>query len=676
MKSFSNSEDEKLFAAFGQIVELARELNVQVQVPEVVFVGPTGSGKIVLLEHFLGIKLGDGAINRPISIQTIYSSTQSTAKITIKRDRATNLDKDKVIDVDELPNELNKRDVASATPLIVVIEYNQVWNVTLIDAPALTGKEDKDASSLALVQDSRRLIVAVEKSQEWETTSVSDFVRQVDSKGDRTVFVYTQFKDYIASSPGTRELNAWLSKAPNGAFFVTLKGNNDEDAEDLHRADMELLEQMQYDLRFEQQIGAGGVRKKLIDHTFRKYQEFVPAVLKTLRSYRADSIQSHRKTESQIRSMDSFKLRSVANNYVMNFLRSIEDLCTGTLEGLPSINGQTSAEERRASGVEWRDGNLLAPKLQDDKVPGSDKKLYGGQQFERLLSEFRAVVLNTPMPKLSAEEVAVAAGPVRVHGTVPNLAWSASELARSAVERAFRPLTEQLLERAVFILERQLNIAERILEAKRKGAKSQSLKRNANSGGLGLGLSSGLGLGGASSAAPAQPDASALANPNDFPFFTSAVKSFYLDVVNALAERTRSKCLDEFQCTQLIYWENGIDEKKLPSSKKKDDQKETLKSVNALAHELFDKTKQRLADNVILKCHSAFLVPISEHLYGEIQGKISQLTDADMENLFEVHVTIERLQRSEVQLASVTRRFEAMEKEFLVAAEQFSRSRL
>ena len=35
---------------------------------------------------------------------------------------------------------------------------------------------------------------------------------------------------------------------------------------------MELLEQMQYDLRFEQQIGAGGVRKKLIDHTFRKYQ--------------------------------------------------------------------------------------------------------------------------------------------------------------------------------------------------------------------------------------------------------------------------------------------------------------------------------------------------------------------------------------------------------------------
>ena len=63
-------------------------------------------------------------------------------------------------------------------------------------------------------------------------------------------------------------------------------------------------------------------------------------------------------------------------------------------------------------------------------------------------------------------------------------------------------------------------------------------------------------------------------------------------------------------------------------------------------------------------------------MYGEIQGKISQLTDADMENLFEVHVTIERLQRSEVQLASVTRRFEAMEKEFLVAAEQFSRSRL
>jgi hypothetical protein len=36
---------------------------------------------------------------------------------------------------------------------------------------------------------------------------------------------------------------------------------------------------------------------------------------------------------------------------------------------------------------------------------------------ERLLSEFRAIVLNTPMPKLTAEEIAVAAGPLRIQGT-------------------------------------------------------------------------------------------------------------------------------------------------------------------------------------------------------------------------------------------------------------------
>lgn len=82
-----------------------------------------------------------------------------------------------------------------------------------------------------------------------------------------------------------------------------------------------------------------------------------------------------------------------------------------------------------------------------------------------------------------------------------------------------------------------------------------------------------------------------------------------------------------------------------------------------------------LADNVVLKLHNSFLVPMSEHLYGEIQQKVTRLTDQELDTMFEVKVTIARLKEDEVMLGQVTKRFEELEKEFVQAADQFSRSR-
>jgi hypothetical protein len=52
-----------------------------------------------------------------------------------------------------------------------------------------------------------------------------------------------------------------------------------------------------------------------------------------------------------------------------------------------------------------------------------------------------------------------------------------------------------------------------------------------------------------------------------------------------------------------------------------------------------------LADNIVLKCHNSFLVPMSEHLYGEIQQKVTRLTDVDLDTMFEVRVCAWCLQR-------------------------------
>ena len=169
-------------------------------------------------------------------------------------------------------------------------------------------------------------------------------------------------------------------------FFATVDeapGKN----EALHTTDMELLEQMQYDLRYERAIGADKWRRHVLDRTLRKYQDEIPAVLKALRAFRADSVAAHRRAQSQITSLESYRLRAAANQHVTEFLQTIEKLCAGTLDGAPALNGQTLAQERAEAAVEWRDSAhktraLDAKKL---KIAGAGDKLYGGQQFERLL---------------------------------------------------------------------------------------------------------------------------------------------------------------------------------------------------------------------------------------------------------------------------------------------------
>lgn len=145
-------------------------------------------------------------------------------------------------------NELARREVKSDNPLHVTVEHDTCWNVTIIDTPGLTGNADQDAATLNLCKSPNRLVVCIEKAMDWENTITGRFSRQFDPKGDRTLFITTHFSSFIKSCPGTKELNAWLSKsaaatALDKVHFVSLAGGN---IDALFKADMELLEQMQY----------------------------------------------------------------------------------------------------------------------------------------------------------------------------------------------------------------------------------------------------------------------------------------------------------------------------------------------------------------------------------------------------------------------------------------------
>ena len=106
----------------------------------------------------------------------------------------------------------------------------------------------------------------------------------------------------------------------------------------------------------------------------------------------------------------------------MAFLRNLEKLIKGTLEGVPTQNGQTLDDETNEPGNspfpppqksnqrlinqkkeigEWMDSMYrpiyIEPDEEDWNIPYADNKLYGKQQFERLLLQFKAVAFHTEM---------------------------------------------------------------------------------------------------------------------------------------------------------------------------------------------------------------------------------------------------------------------------------------
>jgi arginine repressor len=107
---------------------------------------------------------------------------------------------------------------------------------------------------------------------------------------------------------------------------------------------------IQYSSRYDANIGIHALRRHVLNLTWKSYQESIPRILKHLRAKKIDAEKRIKEVDSQLNSLDSSKLRSIASNYVVNFLQVVERLIAGTSEGNPSVNGQTLEEEKNANG--------------------------------------------------------------------------------------------------------------------------------------------------------------------------------------------------------------------------------------------------------------------------------------------------------------------------------------
>jgi len=98
-----------------------------------------------------------------------------------------------------------------------------------------------------------------------------------------------------------------------------------------------------------------------------------------------------KQVQGQLEELQLIRLRGISTNYIMELLSAVSLLILGTAEGQPELYGETSQEERK--GIrEWMDCKKNVIKVKKGwSLPFHDIKLYGGQQFERLLGEFKMV---------------------------------------------------------------------------------------------------------------------------------------------------------------------------------------------------------------------------------------------------------------------------------------------
>jgi len=334
----------------------------------------------------------------------------------------------------------------------------------------------------------------------------------------------------------------------------------------------------------------------------------------------------------------------------MDFLQSIEKLIDGTLEGNPAQNGETLEEQDdRSNATSWQDSEHH-PVVPKEKVPYADSKLYGGQQFERLLTQFKLIAEAQVLKDIAIDDVATTLGASKLT-TVSDYAWMASDLTFRATNKLLKPLVDQLFERAEYIMKRLVTISDRMLESRRK----KMAKR--------AGVAS-------------SQDSVLLETMNDYPFFTNTVKDLYYAFIENTSKACRDRAMDEFYDSKLIYWEAttfNITTADLPGlGKKQADANEVREAVEKLASKLFDEMRNRIVKNIMLKTYNYFLVPMQTSLWGEVQSEVTCFSDAKLEELFELSVTVGRFQEEEKQVSHILAHFEEQEQELMDAANQFS----
>jgi len=637
---------------YVEIRQYARDANVTLTVPEVVFVGASGSGKSLFMSAVMGVP--EVTMPEPNARSVVVRMTNSEGKekkITVQRE---------VVSSGSVADELKKHNKANTEPINVTVESPDVLDAVFIDTPGLVidpnhpDSASHEAATLAEIKPAHRLIVIVRPA--WDATRpctsfdyVRDTVKKVDPQFTRTIVVYTSLSQQIERIQSSREVNQFLSvTVPDvPTFFVTqpnseqraiISDNNaalDEKIRQAAKRDKDNLERLRYNKQFQGRIGVPAVVAYIANFILAAHQAQTPKIDLTLRSKASatnQAIEDMNKRSEAVKRSNYFRI--LASDYSMLYLKTLHGLLHGTIDGTPAVNGQSLEQEKTMCGIdsEWVDGTgcPVASTGEPFETPMQDNRIYGGQQFERLLSEFRLVAEHIPVPEISVDDITTGGGAgIPSLRNAPNSVWAASDLARQKTQEIFEPLVQQLGRRASYVLKRLSEIAESIIDEQRRGNGSDDSSDSLE----------------------------------DYTYFVHFVRDKFTTFIDATVESTVALCLDEFYSTRTVCWD-------VAESHIADDVEDG--NVKALATAIFDNIRKRIIRNVLLKFYQNLIVPLDTELWESLQREVSNLTDDNLKQLFGADSVVQAIEDRKGDLTKQRDETLNKDKSFIDLASKFA----
>eukprot|EP01091_Cochliopodium_minus_P015076 TRINITY_DN5270_c0_g1_i1.p1 TRINITY_DN5270_c0_g1~~TRINITY_DN5270_c0_g1_i1.p1 ORF type:complete len:693 (-),score=219.54 TRINITY_DN5270_c0_g1_i1:93-2171(-) len=653
---YTNIFTETVYQSYNKLQNFARELNTRIYYPEVIMIGSENSGKSELLNELVGhVVVGDYKLKRPLFFAFINNLNYDEPKITIKRDTfLKEYNHDSVVSITEIEEQLGKRNnKESDVAVMITYEHKNTLNLTYIDTPSMNDSKESHESLLKLIKPASRHIILVQSATDYENQNVIKLVKEADSDLTRTTIVFNGLYKQIRQFNSTQEINRYFSSTSGyetkvfHTSYIRPQLARECNGTDPYRKkiwqtqkrDLEILEQLQFDRTYENSIGLHPLRKFIIKTSWKRFQDDIPVILDNLRDQMQHAKSSSDDLENKLKSISSSNLRSLANTFVLEFLQIIDSLISGNSEGNPTVNGQSLLEEEYGNGYgKWKNSEEKEVDINPTKVSYFDCRLYGGQQFKRLLSVFKEVVVNTEMREISIDEVATAAGVNKINN-LPNYTWAACELASQETKQTLTPLLKQLNKRSVYVAKRLPLIAKRILEGRKKSkwnTQPQLIREEIE----------------------------------QYPYFIYYIIELFEMFVEKQAQECTQKCLDEFLDTRTIYWnvsENENQKQQLPSENTED-----KSPVISLSRNVFTKLRDTISNNSQLKWFNFFLVPLQTTLWSQIQESVNVLSEEDLQQKFEVNATKKRLEKRISFLKEEISRLEIQEKQLLESSTFFS----
>jgi hypothetical protein len=185
----------------------------------------------------------------------------------------------------------------------------------------------------------------------------------------------------------------------------------------------------------------------------KRYQAAFLPTLETLERGVAEQTSRLQALDRSISEKDPSLVRTRAGVYVSKVTGVIERLLSGSAIGDPEQFGQTLSQERaQIGGASWTALDLDYP------IENTQRKLYGGPQFYRLVNEFTWIAHTVELPNTSIDEVAAALGSHPSHN-LPSYETAASDLVNLKAKQVLHPILHTTAQRTRYIMGRLFDVA-------------------------------------------------------------------------------------------------------------------------------------------------------------------------------------------------------------------------